>query len=153
MAIRTRTGLGQVYLDANTEALLRGDRKVGTEHVLLALLHDGDSAPARALGVDLTVARRILEQLDEQALAALGITPRSPGPVLPGRASDRLPLTPAAKAVFKGLRAEAGKEGIGLKHVLRGLLNRRSPDPVHALLNALDVDRDAVRARLEEQPR
>ncbi|GAA1088267.1 Clp protease N-terminal domain-containing protein [Nocardiopsis metallicus] len=157
MAARTRTGLGQVYLDASTEALLRGDRKVGTEHVLLALLRDEGSAPARALGtgagVDLASARRALEHLDGQALAALGITPHSPGPVLPGRASDRLSLTPAAKAVFKGLRAEAGKESIGLGHVLRGLLNRTRPDPVCALLDALDVDRDAIRARLEEQTR
>ena len=145
--------VGQVYLDANTEALLRGDRKVGTEHVLLALLHDEGSAPARALGADLTTARRALEDLDGQALAALGMTPRSPGPVLPGRAGDRLPLTPAAKAVFKGLRTQAGKEGIGPGHILRGLLNRTRPDPVCALLDALDVDRNAVRARLEEQTR
>ncbi|WP_017588494.1 Clp protease N-terminal domain-containing protein [Nocardiopsis ganjiahuensis] len=148
MGTSTRTGLGQVYLDANTEALLRGDRRVSTEHVLLALLHDGGSAPARALGVDLTVARRVLEQLDETALAALGIAPLSPGPVLPGRADDRLPMTPAAKAVLKGLRAEAGKERPGPKHILLGLLNRGAPDPAAALLDALDVDRDAVRSRL-----
>lgn len=151
MSTSTRTGLGQVYLDANAEALLRGDRKVSTEHVVLALLRDPGSAPARALDVDLTVARRALEHLDEDALAALGIAPVSPGPVLPGRVSDRLPLTPAAKAVFKGLRTEAGKERVGLEHVLRGLLNRTAPDPAAALLNALGVERDAVRARLTQE--
>lgn len=148
MSTSARTGLGRVYLDANAEALLRGDRKVGTEHVVLALLHDPDSAPARALAVDLTAARRFLEHLDEDALAALGIAPASPGPVLPGRASDRLPLTPAAKTVFKGLRAEAGWERIGLEHVLLGLLDRAAPDPAAALLDALGTDRDAIRARL-----
>lgn len=146
MGTGTRTGLGRTYLDANTEALLRGDRRVGTEHVLLALLHD--DASTRALDTDLTSARRALELLDQRALNQLGIAPPSPGPVLPGRAGDRLPLTPAAKAVFKGLRAEAGRERIGLEHVLLGLLGRTAPDPAAALLDALGTDRDAVRARL-----
>ncbi|GAB3708818.1 Clp protease N-terminal domain-containing protein [Nocardiopsis oceani] len=151
MGTNTRTGLGQVYLDANSEALLRGDRKVSTEHVILALLRDADSPPARALGVELTVARQALESLDEDALAAIGISTMPAGAVLPGQASDRLPLTPAAKAVFKGLRGEAGRERIGLEHVLRALLNRRHPDPAAALLDTLDVDRTAVRARLTER--
>ncbi|WP_425518082.1 Clp protease N-terminal domain-containing protein [Polymorphospora rubra] len=42
--------MGQVYLDANAEAVRRGDRRVGTDHVVLALLADRDSVTARALG-------------------------------------------------------------------------------------------------------
>ncbi|GAB3209450.1 Clp protease N-terminal domain-containing protein [Marinactinospora thermotolerans] len=148
--VRTKpqSGMGQVYLDANTEALRRGDRKVSTEHVLLALLTDPGSATARALGVSLDAAREALENLDRDALASAGVHAASAGPVFPGRERDRLPLTPAAKAVFTGLGEQAGRERIGLQHVLLGLLSRRRPDPAAVLLDALGVDRTAVRARL-----
>jgi hypothetical protein len=106
-------GMGQVYLDANTEAVRRGDRKVSTEHVLLALLADPDSTPARALGVSLEEGRGVLERLDRTALAA------------------------------------AGRDRIGSRHVLLGLLDRTRPDPAAVLLDALGVDRTAVRTRLE----
>ncbi|WP_223838849.1 Clp protease N-terminal domain-containing protein [Nocardiopsis deserti] len=148
MSAQRDFGMGRVYLDANTEALYRGDRKVGTEHVLLALLGDPDSAAARALGADLPAARRALERLDADALASVGVQAESPGPVLPGREGDRLALTPAAKAVFTGLRKEAGRERIGTEHVLLGLLARTRPDPAAELLDALETDRAAVRARL-----
>lgn len=144
-------GMGQVYLDANTEAVRRGDRKVSTEHVLLALLADADSIPARALGVSLEEGRGALERLDRTALAAVGIQAGPPGPVFPGRTNDRLPLTPAAKAVFTGLRKTAHRDRIGSHHVLLGLLDRTRPDPAAVLLDALSVDRTAVRTRLEKE--
>jgi len=140
--------MGRVYLDANTEALRRGDRKVGTEHVVLALLLDSRSATAEALGVRLGDAREALEGLDRDALAAIGVHAVPAGPVLPGRERDRLPLTPAAKAVFTGLGKEAGRERIGAGHLLRSLLSRTRPDPAAVLLDALGVDRAAVRSRL-----
>jgi ATP-dependent Clp protease ATP-binding subunit ClpA len=143
-------GMGQVYLDANTEAMRRGDRKVGTDHVVLALLLDPGSVTAQALAVDLNAAREALDRLDRDALASVGIDAPSPGPVFPGRERDRLPLTPAAKAVFTGLRNEAGRERIGVKHVLLGLMARTPPDPAAVLLDALGVDRAAVRARLRQ---
>jgi ATP-dependent Clp protease ATP-binding subunit ClpA len=140
-------GMGQVYLDANAEALRRGDRKVSTEHVLLALLIDPDSITAQGLGVSLDAAREALESLDQDALASAGVQATSAGPVLPGRERDRLPLTPAAKAVFTGLGKQAGRERIGIHHVLLSLLSRRRPDPAAVLLDTLGADRTAIRAR------
>ncbi|WP_246090175.1 Clp protease N-terminal domain-containing protein [Nonomuraea deserti] len=140
-------GMGQVYLDANAEALRRGDRKVSTEHVLLALLIGPDSITAQALGVSLDAAREALESLDQDALASAGVQATSAGPVLPGRERDRLPLTPAAKAVFTGLGKEAGRERIGIHHVLLSLLSHKRPDPAAVLLDTLGADRTAIRAR------
>ncbi|MGN9787740.1 hypothetical protein ACTMTF_40385 [Nonomuraea sp. ZG12] len=40
----------------------------------------------------------------------------------------------AAKAVFTGLGKQAGRERIGIHHVLLGLLSRRRPDPAAVLL-------------------
>ncbi|GAA2066036.1 Clp protease N-terminal domain-containing protein [Polymorphospora rubra] len=148
MRVNPQFGMGQVYLDANAEAVRRGDRRVGTDHVVLALLADRDSVTARALGVDLDTAREALERLDREALASVGMTAADPGPVFPGRVGDRLPLTPAAKAVFTGLRKEAGRERIGTGHVLTALMSRTHPDPAAALFDALGVDRTVVRTRL-----
>lgn len=150
MKLIPQFGMGQVYLDANAEAVRRGDRKVGSDHVLLALLTDPGSITAQALGVDLNAAREALGRLDRDALASVGIDAAPPGPVFPGRERDRLPLTPAAKAIFTGLRKEAGRERIGIKHVLLALMSRTLPDPAAALLDALGVDRTAVRARLRQ---
>jgi ATP-dependent Clp protease ATP-binding subunit ClpA len=142
--------MGQVYLDANEEAKRRGDRRVGTEHIALALLRDPDSSTARALGVSLSSARTALEDLDRQALAALGIEASPVGPVLPGREKDRLRLTPAGREVFTGLRRTAAGERLGVKHVLVALLARQRPDPAAELFAALGVDAGQVRARLDQ---
>ncbi|HEY8721051.1 Clp protease N-terminal domain-containing protein [Pengzhenrongella sp.] len=145
---KQRFGLGQVYLDATAEARRRGDRRVGTEHVLLALLVDPESDVARALRVPLAEARAALEALDGVALASVGIDTTFHGPVLPGRAGERLRLTPAARAAFTSLREEANGERLGVRHVLLVLLSRQHPDPAADLLDALGVDRAQVRDRL-----
>ncbi|MGI5290337.1 Clp protease N-terminal domain-containing protein [Nonomuraea polychroma] len=145
--LKPPSGMGQVYLDANAEALRRGDRKVSTEHVLLALLIDPDSSTAQALGVSLDAAREALEGLDQDALASMGVQATSAGPVLPGRERDRLPLTPAAKAAFTGLGKQAGRERVGIHHVLLSLLSNQRPDPAAVLLDTLGADRTAIRAR------
>lgn len=146
MSLSPSFGMGQVYVDANSEAVRRGDRKVGTDHVLLALL--SNPSLVTALGVGPNAARSALEKLDLDALASVGIDAASPGPVFPGKPSDRLPLTPAAKRIFTGLRREAGRERIGIQHVLLALIRRTPPDPAATLLDALGIDRAAVRARL-----
>jgi ATP-dependent Clp protease ATP-binding subunit ClpA len=144
-------GLGRVYRDATAEAKRRGDRRVGTEHLALALLTDPESVTARALGVSLTAARDALRALDRQALASVGIDADFTGQVLPGREGERLGLTPAAKAVFTGLRREVTKgERLGIQHVLLALLSRPGPDPAGELLDALTVDRPAVRRRVQD---
>src|SRR4051812_48602354 len=135
-----RFGLGRVYLHANEEAKRRGDRRVGTDHLVLALLRDPESPAARALGVKLLSARAALEDLDRRALAALGIAATPVGPVLPGREKDRLRLTPAAREVLTGLGRMTGGKRLRLEHVLLALLNKQQPDPGAELFVALGVD-------------
>ena len=65
--------IGATYYDARDEAIRRGDRTIGTEHLVLALLSDPASPAAQALRCDLDTARRALDTLDDQALAAIGI--------------------------------------------------------------------------------
>src|ERR1700691_2102578 len=66
---------GATYYDARDEAVRRGDRTIGTEHLVLALLADPASPAARALGCALGSARRALDALDREALAAVGVQP------------------------------------------------------------------------------
>ena len=149
---KERFGLGRIYQLGTDEALSCGDRRIGTEHVLAALLVDPESAPARALGITLAELRAGQRELDRRALAAVGIAGPYSGPPLPVRQRERLRLTPAAKGVFKGLRAEAKAEGdrLGVRHVLLLLLALQPPDPAAELLNHLGVDRQQVRNRLQE---
>jgi ATP-dependent Clp protease ATP-binding subunit ClpA len=145
---RTRFGMGRVYVDAAEEARRRGDRRVSTEYVALALLTDADSVTAQALGVSLDTARMTLQELDRNALASLGIEASFDGPFVRGRKKERLRLTPAAREVFTGLRREADGARLSIKHVLLALLRRERPDPAAELFDALGVDRAAVPERL-----
>jgi hypothetical protein len=78
------------YLAARDEARRRGDRKVGTEHLVLALLME--PVLAGALATDLASARARLEALDRDALGAVGVVLSCPAPFAPG------PDTPPAHA-------------------------------------------------------
>ena len=141
---------GATYYDARDEAVRRGDRTIGTEHLVLALLADPASPAARALGCDLDSARRALDALDRQALAAIGIDPGiTAGPVA-ARATGRLRLTPAAKAVLTGIRDARKSRGAGLGIVLSALLDLPRPDPAAELLAALGVDAQAARERFTD---
>jgi hypothetical protein len=141
---------GATYYDARDEAVRRGDRTIGTEHLVLALLADPASPAARALGCDLDSARRALDALDRQALAAIGIEPGiTAGPVT-ARATGRLRLTPAAKAVLTGIRDARKSRGAGLGIVLSALLDLPRPDPAAELLAALGVDAQAARKRFTD---
>ena len=141
---------GATYYDARDEAVRRGDRTIGTEHLVLALLADPSSPAARALGCDLDSARRALDALDREALAAVGVQPGiTAGPVAV-RATGRLRLTPAAKAVLTGIRAARKSRGAGLGIVLIALLGLPRPDPAAELLAALGVDARAARERFSD---
>lgn len=145
-------GMGRVYLDANAEAKRRGDRHVGTDHVVLALLADPDSITARAVGVSLATARDALQALDRRALAAVGIVGAFDGRVFPGREREQLRLTPAARVVFTSLRREqTDGERLGVEHVLLTLLSRQPPDPASDLFDELGLDRTLVRRRLRSR--
>ena len=138
---------GATYYDARNEAIRRGDRTIGTEHLVLALLIDPASPAAKALGCDLDSARRALDALDSQALAAIGVQPGiTAGPVAV-RATGRLRLTPGAKAVLTGIRDARKNREAGLEIVLNALLDLPRPDPAAELLAALDVDGRAARER------
>jgi ATP-dependent Clp protease ATP-binding subunit ClpA len=140
--------MGSVYLAANEEAERRGDRRVGTEHLVLALLTGLDSATTAALDVQLPAAREALDELDQQALAALGLHLPHVGAIPAGGKKEQFKLTPAARSVFTGLRAHAGGKALGIRHVLLALLALQPPDPAAVLLDRLGVDREVVRYRL-----
>jgi len=141
---------GATYYDARDEAIRRGDRTIGTEHLVLALLIDPASPSAKALGCDLDSARRALDALDSQALAAIGVQPGiTAGPVAV-RATGRLRLTPAAKAVMTGIRDARKNREAGPRIVLSALLDLPRPDPAAELLAALGVDAQMTRQRLAD---
>jgi hypothetical protein len=103
-----------------------------------------------ALGRDLPAARRALDALDDQALAAIGIKPGiTAGPVAV-RPPGRLRLTPAAKAIFTGNGEGRKIRGPGLGTVLSALLDLPRPDPAAELLAVLGVDARAARERFAD---
>jgi ATP-dependent Clp protease ATP-binding subunit ClpA len=136
---------------AGEEAGRRGDGRIGTEHLLLALLHDPGSVAAGAVGLDLEQARTALDNLDREALAAIGIDVadgRSPVPVLTRR---RPPFTSGARAVLHRavLEARAAKvRRVQASHLLLGVLGCQRPDPAAELLATAGVDPAEVRKRL-----
>jgi hypothetical protein len=160
------------YVYAREEARRRGDRRVGTEHLVLGLLGEPDLA--QVLGCDRGAAREALDAMDRDALVAIGIDRPLDAPPVPTREpalggarpsfkavlADRLPLTPVAKRVLE----QSGKDlrhgrsvdlrqrarGWSRERVLIALLSLAPPDPAAALLDALEVDRDGVRTRLSE---
>ena len=130
-----------IYLRAGEEARRRGDRRAGTDHVLLALFEDPSIEVV--LGVSLQQARQALDSLDREALGALGLGSVADAPPLPMHAvpkkptlrgimmqKDRLRMTPAAKKVLE----EASKPNrrrlyVTAQQVLAQILTLQPPDP------------------------
>lgn len=135
---------------ARHEAVRRGDRRIGTEHLLLALLHD--AGVADVVGVDAATAASIADRLDRQALAAIGLIVGPFDPSTPGAPASRvLRMTAGAKTVIQQslLNATAEKARVITgRHILLALLDRPEPDPAASLLAALPVDPPLIRARL-----
>ena len=142
-----------VLTSAAEEARRRGDRRLGTDHLLLGLLHDASSTVAKALGTDLESARDATNALDRAALAAVGVDVANLGDPTQAVFSRRLlPLTSGARAVIKAALDEtrrAGGKRIEARQFLLALLDRQRPDPAAELLAALGVDTSQVRERLE----
>ena len=150
-----------IYLQAAEEARRRGDRRVGTDHVLLALLED--PSIEAVLGVGLQEARAALESLDCEALGALGLGSGADAPPLPMRAvpkkprirdvakKDRLRMVPAAKRVLEEAYKSKGHRKLQVTgpEVLAQILALRPPDPAAALLVALGLNTSEVRRRLD----
>ena len=152
-----------IYLRAGEEARRRGDRRIGTDHVLLALFEDPRIEVV--LSVSLQQARHALESLDREALGALGLGSGTDAPPLPMRAvpkkprlrdvmkKDRLRMTPAAKKVLE----EASKPNrrrlqVTAQQVLAQILTLQPPDPATVLLGALGVNTSEVRRRVDAAP-
>lgn len=153
MIRRLSADVRKVVLTAATEeARRRGDRRLGTDHLLLGLLHDADSPATRALGVDLAAARAASDALDLAALAAVGVKVAQLGDASqPVRARGHLSLTSGARAVFVHAVEDARRARtprIDTRHFLLALLDRERPDPAAELLEALGVDPSQVRRRL-----
>lgn len=138
---------------ATEDARRRGDRRLGTDHLLLGLLHDTGSPAAKALGVSLADARAASDALDVAALAAVGVEVEALGEGTHSSFGRGFPpLTSGARAAVKRAIDEARpfKSGrVDTTHFLLALLSLRRPDPAAELLAALGVDPAAVRARLD----
>lgn len=132
------------------EARRRGDRRIGTDHLLLGLLHDPKSC--RTLETDLESARAQLDTLDQQALEAVGITLGDFGPLNVPKGSSRTTFTSAARSVIQDAliltTREKGRR-ITTRHLLLALLERHQPDPAAVLLNKMGVDTAALKVRLQ----
>jgi ATP-dependent Clp protease ATP-binding subunit ClpA len=149
-----------IYMRASEEARRRGDRRIGTDHILLALFEDPSIEVV--LGVDLQQARQTLESLDHQALGALGLRSGTDAPPLPMRAvpkkptirevmkRDRLRMTPAAKKVLEeAVKPLQRKTQVTAQQVMTQILTLQPPDPAAVLLGALGVNTSEAQRRLD----
>ena len=150
-----------IYLQASEEARRRGDRRTGTDHVLLALF--ADPSVEMVLGVSLQQARQALESLDREALASVGLGSGADAPPLAMSAvpkkprirdvakKDRFRMTPAAKKVLEDAYKPKGHRKLQVTgpEVLAQILALQPPDPAAVLLDALDVNTAEVRRRLD----
>jgi len=150
-----------IYLRASEEARRRGDRRVGTDHLLLALFEDPSIEVV--LGVSLEQAREALESLDREALGALGLGSGADAPELPMRAvpkkprlrdiakRDRFRMAPAAKRALEQAYKPKGHRKLQVTgpEVLAQILALEPPDPAAVLLGALGVNKSEVRRRLD----
>jgi ATP-dependent Clp protease ATP-binding subunit ClpC len=111
---------------------------IGTEHLLLGLLHEGEGVAAsalRALGVSLDAARQQVEDV-------VGTGTSAP--------AGSIPFTPRAKRVLELSLREAlrlGHNFIGTEHILLGLLREGDGTAVQ-VLTRLGVSASGVRAQV-----
>jgi len=121
------------YIAAREEARCRGDRRVGTEHLLLALLLEPDLASV--LGEEPVPAPRT------------GLARR---PTLKAVLQGRLPLTPTAKKALEvsWKATRRGRLQLGETYLLASLLELERPDPAAELLAHLGIDQATARKRL-----
>jgi Clp amino terminal domain, pathogenicity island component len=150
-----------IYLQASEEARRRGDRRTGTDHILLALFED--PSIEAVLGVTLEQARQVLESLDREALAGVGLGSGADAPPLAMRAvpkkprirdvakRDRFRMTPAAKKVLEEAYKPKGHRKLQVTgfEVLAQIFALKPPDPAAVLLGALGVNTSEVRRRLD----
>ena len=131
----------RVIVLAQEEARMLKHNYLGTEHILLGLIHDGEGAAAKALhsmGISLEAVRHQVKEI-------IGQGQQAPGP--------HIPFTPRAKKVLELSSREAkrlGHEHIGTGHLLLGLIREREGVAAQALIQ-LGVDLPTVRQQVIQQ--
>jgi ATP-dependent Clp protease ATP-binding subunit ClpC len=130
----------RVVVLAQEEARMLNHNYIGTEHILLGLIHEGEGVAAKALeslGISLEAVRQQVEEIIGQGQEA---------------PSGHIPFTPRAKKVLElSLREsrQLGHDYIGTEHILLGLI--REGDGVAAqVLVKLGGDLNRVRQRVIE---
>jgi hypothetical protein len=124
-----------VLVLAQEEARLLNHSFIGTEHILLGLIHEGDGVAAKALrtfGISLEAVREKVEE----TIVVSGAAPMAPPP-----------FTPRAKKVLELSLREAlqlGHHSIGTEHLLLGLV-REGEGVAATLLISLGADLGRVR--------
>ena len=125
----------RVVVLAQEEARLLNHNYIGTEHILLGLIHEGEGVAARSLQ---SLGIR-LDSVRSQVVETIGQGNQSP--------SGHIPFTPRAKKVLELSLREAlqlGHNYIGTEHILLGLI--REGDGVAAqVLEKLGADLPKVR--------
>ena len=125
----------RVVVLAQDEARALNHNYIGTEHLLLGLIHEGEGVAAKALeSMDVT-----LDKARAQVVEIIGEGQSAP--------SGHIPYTPRAKKVLELSLREAlqlSHNYIGTEHILLGLLREGEGVAVQALGN-LDVDLAALR--------
>ncbi|MDD7836785.1 MULTISPECIES: Clp protease N-terminal domain-containing protein [Paenarthrobacter] len=137
---------------AMEEARSLGDKRMGTEHLLLGALHE--RGPSEALGVSLEDARRAAARLDAAALKAIGFDSKDLTRAEMPTRGRKPPFSSGAKEVMAAMLKSAVDQKsrkITASSLVVSLLDRGEHDPVTALLQELRVDRAAVRDRLMAQ--
>jgi ATP-dependent Clp protease ATP-binding subunit ClpC len=103
----------RVVVLAQEEARLLNHNYIGTEHILLGLIHEGEGVAARGLeGLGIS-----LESVRSQVVEIIGQGAQAP--------SGHIPFTPRAKKVLELSLREAlqlGHNYIGTEHILLGLI-------------------------------
>ena len=126
---------------AQDEARNLGQMYVGTEHLLLALIKEGEGVAAQALAkLDITY--------DETLSTVRGLTASDNEPV-PG---GHIPFTPRAKRVLEGAYRETmthGQNYIATEHLLLGIVSEGNGRAMDAL-RQMGVSGDAVRNAVAE---
>jgi ATP-dependent Clp protease ATP-binding subunit ClpA len=130
----------RVVVLAQEESRMLNHDYIGTEHILLGLIHEGKGVAARALeslGISLFVVRQQVEEI-------IGRGQQAP----PGH----IPFTPRAKKVLElSLREslQLGHDYIGTEHILLGLL-REGKGVAAQVLVKLGADLNQVRQQVIE---
>ncbi|PRY16004.1 ATP-dependent Clp protease ATP-binding subunit [Kineococcus rhizosphaerae] len=128
----------RVVVLAQEEARMLNHNYIGTEHILLGLIHEGEGVAAKALeslGISLDAVR-------EQVQEIIGQGQQAP--------SGHIPFTPRAKKVLELSLREAlqlGHNYIGTEHILLGLI-REGEGVAAQVLVKLGADLNRVRQQV-----